>query len=298
MLAGLGSNCASLSNQLPSVSQTAIELEKSQQARGSMLRYLEHNDRLQTLARKILSANSQDCARTRMDVNIQPARLKDLPESLRPIAKVEFGFDEQTRVLWADARTGVQLGDVLEREGNPAKLLNSQFDPATLQVLRQGEVITPKLETQNLCHYPVKLRYSAAINAYATGRSIIVTTAMMDFASDQELALVIGHELAHNTQGHLRKVLQNRVLALGFPVLTRQFESEADYVGLYYMAHAGFEVEGASDFWRRLSQVSIKSLDTPKTHPITPERYVRLEAAIAEIKARQARGESLQAVKR
>ena len=63
----------------------------------------------------------------------------------------------------------------------------------------------------------------------------------MEFVeSDKELALIIGHELAHNTMGHIRKALGNYVVTLGGTRYTRPFESEADYVGLLYGARRLF----------------------------------------------------------
>lgn len=43
---------------------------------------------------------------------------------------------------------------------------------------------------------------SSALNAFADGDPIYVTTTMMRFAEDDELHVVLARELAHNAMGH------------------------------------------------------------------------------------------------
>ena len=57
-----------------------------------------------------------------------------------------------------------------------------------------------------MCSYPVRLVNDQIINAFADGKNIIVTAGLMRFVeSDDELALIVGHELAHNTMEHIQK---------------------------------------------------------------------------------------------
>ena len=105
--------------------------------------------------------------------------------------------------------------------------------------------------------------------------------------------LILGHELAHNTQGHIPKIVRTYIFSLGGTRYARPFESEADYVGLYYMARAGYSMDGVEDFWARLALVSPRNTNRAKTHPSTPERAVRISAARDEIEAKIAAGEPL-----
>jgi len=116
----------------------------------------------------------------------------------------------------------------------------------------------------------------------------------MDFTeNDNELALIIGHELAHNTMGHVPKSIINYIVSFGGTRYTRPFESEADYVGLYYMSRAGYSPKGVEGFWQRLSAIAPKSIHLAKTHPTFPERYLRIQAAQDEITAKQNTGAPL-----
>lgn len=283
MFLGL-SACAGLNARLPDIQSAAVEKEQGQQADIALERYKALNTRLQNVGRRVLIANADLCEKHGRDFGLQAMRAKDMPKALRDSAKARWGLDDRPRIIYAPESRSDLIGTYIEHEGHA-------IDPQSKRAAKVG-VITD-IPSQPICQYPLRLRYTPTINAYATGRQIIVTSGMMDFTTDDELALIIGHELGHNTQGHIRKIVQNRILSLGRATFTRQFESESDYVGLYYMARAGYDINTAPQFWRNLAKISIKSLETAKSHPIIPERYVRLRAAIEEIKAKRAAGEPL-----
>jgi len=182
-----------------------------------------------------------------------------------------------------------------EDEALSTKQIGDNLQAGTILKLRRTrEDLRLHAQAQMACAYNVQLKFSAAVNAYATGRSIIVTTGMMDFTqSDEELALVIGHELAHNTMGHVRKSIQNTILSGFARRYTRPFEAEADYVGLYYMALAGYKLDGVETFWRRLGVRYPKNITGAKSHPVTPERLLAIRLARVEVTAKQEAGIAL-----
>ena len=63
------------------------------------------------------------------------------------------------------------------------------------------------------------------------------------------------------------------------------FEREADYVGAYYAARAGYDLAGAEEFWRALSLESPDNMRT-SDHPVTPVRFVQMQQVAAEIAAK------------
>jgi len=63
-------------------------------------------------------------------------------------------------------------------------------------------------------------------------------------------------------------------------------EREADYFGLKYVKLAGYDYEAASGVWERFAIEVPKSMvqNYLNTHPTSPERLVRLEKIIEELK--------------
>jgi predicted Zn-dependent protease len=176
-----------------------------------------------------------------------------------------------------------------------------------------------ELAGESACDYPVELGTSSEVNAYADGQRIVIELGMMRVAQrDEELALVIAHELAHNAMGHSDAAATNAVLGgalglladialgvatngvyvgtgyteigaeVGAEIHSVEFEQEADYVGMYILKRAGFPIGDAPDFWRRMAMESPDTIKLRTTHPTSPERFVALKAAIAEIEEKVA----------
>jgi predicted Zn-dependent protease len=145
---------------------------------------------------------------------------------------------------------------------------------------------------------------------------------MMRFAgSDDELAVVVSHELAHNAMRHMDAKKKNATLGAilgatldvaaasqgvntgggfsqqgaqaGARSYSQDFEREADYVGMYILARAGRPYADAPNFWRRMGQESPGSIRYASTHPTSAERFIRLDKTVAELKAKLASGAPL-----
>ena len=131
--------------------------------------------------------------------------------------------------------------------------------PARLRLLRSGRETEAVLDSVPGCLGRVRLARSGQTNAFANGRYVVMTTAMLDFLrSDDELAVVLGHEMSHNILRHPALLDEQGVPEGG---LLRAFgknakrvwrtEEEADRFGIRLMAAAGYNVEAAIPFWRR-----------------------------------------------
>ena len=296
--------CTSLNTRLPDTDDVAVQKEKIAQEQAAFEEIDRLRARLDTVAHRVLSANADLCEKTAPDPGLKTQSLKSFPKELREGARRELGLGDKHLVVYvrpgssAD-KAGLQKGDqIFGKDGvlsAPGKTLNWHLkEGVKIQKSRLGVKENISLEGDNACYYPALLRMSSAINAYANGKSIIVTAGMMNFVkSDDELAYIIGHELAHNTQSHIRKSVTNYVLSLGGTRYTRIFESEADYVGLYYMARAGYDPANVEDLWRRLALQSLRGIGRAKTHPAYPNRSVQIEATRAEIAAKTSAGEPL-----
>lgn len=153
------------------------------------------------------------------------------------------------------------------------------------------------------------------LNAFVMpGGKIVIFEGILRAARDQhQLAAVIGHEIAHVTAGHTkRKLLQGKAGEVGIQVAAvllggghygatytaqealnqgamyglllpykRGQETEADVVGLEFMAKAGFDPRAAVDLWKNMEAESGGEglAEFASTHP-APEN--RIESLISE----------------
>ena len=74
---------------------------------------------------------------------------------------------------------------------------------------------------------------------------------------------------------------------------TREFEREADYLGLYFLARAGFEIGGADEMYQVLTLLSPWSTFGYRSHPTVPERRLMIRQTIDEIVSRQKKQDAL-----
>lgn len=190
-------------------------------------------------------------------------------------------------------------------------------DPLTYEIERSGETLSIVVKPERACRFPITLGPQQTINAFADGKQIVITRGMVNFTrNDDELALVISHEMAHNIMKHIEARKQNvglGVLAdIALILLSRgqvnpnisqvaggaysqEFEAEADYVGLYVMAQAGMQIADAPKFWRRMAVAHPANIKTnhSASHPSTAYRMVALEEAVKEIDGKKQKGEAL-----
>jgi beta-barrel assembly-enhancing protease len=166
---------------------------------------------------------------------------------------------------------------------------------ATLTVRRGSTRFDISLQPATGCASEAQLIPASRLNAAADGRYVQVTSAIVDYvASDDELAVVIGHELAHNILGH-----RVRLDAAGVPggllrrfgrnaAKVRETEVEADRLGLHLVARAGYDIEAAPAFWRRFGKEHGPGIFADATHPGWRKREAALRETIAAIRARPA----------
>lgn len=154
------------------------------------------------------------------------------------------------------------------------------------------------------------------VNAFALpGGKIGIYTGMLRFAEgDDQLAAVVGHEVAHVLAEHgnervstalaaqgllgavsagwesdsTAKALVLGGLGVGFDLgvarpHSRTQETEADRIGLIMMASAGFDPRAAVDLWRRMdAQNPAAPPEILSTHPSSASRVLDLSQLLAE----------------
>lgn len=201
------------------------------------------------------------------------------------------------------------------REAREQSAMSSQFRGGLTDRLRQmhnGEVITdvdrskrvqPVVERlfaaaapfcPNRCSMPIMLDDSQGLNAHADSRRISISRPMIDLADTKDqLALVLGHELAHVLLGHTHRDAWTQFAAAFGDSIERDDERQADYVGLYLAARAGYDTDKAVNLWRRMGAVQPRIIAGDATHPGTAERFVALRNTAAEIAAKKRAGQPL-----
>jgi hypothetical protein len=168
---------------------------------------------------------------------------------------------------------------------------------AQLLVQRGPARLALQLHGRTGCAYDAEVTPGDALNASADGRHVFITTALARrAASPDTLALVLGHEFAHDLLRHkarLDRVSRARETLgeLGStPASLRLAEREADYVGLYLAARAGYRIDDAPAFVRGLGGWA----DWLQwSHPGAADRANGVAAARDEIARKAAAGEPL-----
>jgi len=161
--------------------------------------------------------------------------------------------------------------------------------------------------------WQVSLIRSSQVNAFCLpGGKVVVYTGILPVTQNESaLATVLGHEMAHATSRHgSQRVLEQNLAqtaltgvamslsdmdydkqravmgALGagaqFGVLmpfSRKHESEADHIGLHYMARAGYDPRESIRFWQRMENAGgAQPPEFLSDHPSHGTRIQHLEA--------------------
>lgn len=155
------------------------------------------------------------------------------------------------------------------------------------------------------------------VNAFCMpGGKIAVYTGILPVAQDENgLAVVLSHEVAHALANHggermsqlliaqlggitLAEAVEEKpektrdllMLAYGLSVnigillpYSRGHELEADYIGLFLMARAGYDPRAAVPFWKRMSEQGSKNPpEFLSTHPAYEKRIADIQKSLPD----------------
>ncbi len=214
---------------------------------------------------------------------------------------------------WYSEASEVKLGKLYAAEIDKS----TQFitDPVVTEYVNR---IGQNLVRNSDCKEPftIKIIDSDEINAFALpGGYFYVNSGLILNAGDEdELAGVMAHEIAHVCAHHAARQMTRlnyaqfgaiplimvggwagygvyEAAGVGVPVyflkFDREFEAQADYLGVQYMYRAGYDPEGLIRFFQK-----IEALEKHKPglvakafsdHPQTPDRILRTQQEIAQI---------------
>ncbi|MEW5772250.1 MAG: M48 family metallopeptidase [Thermodesulfobacteriota bacterium] len=335
----LASGCRYKYAKLDKIDANASRANAAVLQQMALQEYLDHRRRINRLAWPLLEANAPLCRSRTHRLGLWATSVEELPFARRGAFTELFGRD--TRYIVVDVfpgspadKAGIKPGDILlEINGDKVR---TGFDATSLfqhllakhlargpgleiTVERDAKPVTLQATAVLACGPNVYLEVDDTPNAFADGVHITMTTGLIRLlADDDELAGVLGHELAHNEMGHLNAKLANAQIAAGIASMpgyffdfynhlqisgiayrmalhahSIDFEYEADYVGLYYAARAGYDITKVPESERKLAIESPDQITRGTTHPPSAERFLAMEAAMQEIQAKQAAGEPL-----
>ena len=155
------------------------------------------------------------------------------------------------------------------------------------------------------------------VNAFCmAGGKMAIYSGMWDKlnASDEEIAMVMGHEISHALAGHTQErmsvAMTSQVLATGVALAisssettrglamtgtqlaavyavqmpnSRTSESEADAIGLEIAARAGYDPHAAVTLWEKMGKLGGSPPEFLSTHPSPENRAARLKELGAKV---------------
>jgi hypothetical protein len=286
-------------------------------------------DRVYQLIAPLIAKNAVLCkTAARPLLGFTAKNTYSFPAELRPAAASRLKLGDALQVMQVldgsgAMRAGIRRGDVLQSiqaqalprgpqaETEAAKLLGPLMKNVTevdVSVLRNGSPLTLKVALITACGFTVDIGNAPQVNAYSDGRRIMVTTGMLDALSDQELAVILAREIAHNVQQHAQAMQMRATLAAvidallpprpdlsgfagsaGLKTMDEKLDQEADRLALYMLARAGLNPATAIDTLEQLAQRYPATVTNSYTaiHPWTSDRAALMRSTLTQIRQKQ-----------
>ncbi|MCM1511852.1 MAG: M48 family metallopeptidase [Oxalobacter formigenes] len=195
---------------------------------------------------------------------------------------------------------------------NTNAALNRRVNTIAKRLIKQVDVFRQDAKAWK---WEVNVINSSTVNAYCMpGGKIAVYTGIISELNltDDELAAVIGHEMAHALREHSReqisqKIAAQQAIAIGGSLIgmdslsqnlanmaseyvlilpfSRTMEAESDIIGMELMARAGYNPESAINVWRKMSELNNGEAPPEflSTHPSDATRIANLEQELPKV---------------
>jgi beta-barrel assembly-enhancing protease len=211
---------------------------------------------------------------------------------------------------WYSLEKQIAMGhDYAQQVESSTKMVT---DPVITEfVNRVGQNLVRNSDAQ--VPFTIKVVDTDDINAFALPGGFFYVDSGLILAADNEaeLAGVMAHEIAHvaachvareNTRGQLMQLasiplifvgggigyaaqsLAGLAIPMGFLKFTRNFESEADFLGVEYLYKAGYDPQALTSFFEKVKAMEKHQpgtlAKTFETHPQTPDRIAKTQQEI------------------
>ena len=175
------------------------------------------------------------------------------------------------------------------RDSAHAMLADRTNGPLTLTVVRGGQERRMDLQPAKQCRALVEVLVDENRSARSDGRVIQIGLGLMSQGSDDEIAAVFAHELAHSALHHRDRLAGAGVSkGLGSEFgrhrqLSAEAEIEADRLSVHLLANAGYDPNIAPALWRgALGRKLDAGLFRSRIYASPEQRAMMLEREIAD----------------
>jgi predicted Zn-dependent protease len=200
----------------------------------------------------------------------------------------EAGLLQDDQLVSVNGRLLAAAGSHLD--GPPTREFVAGAEQIISEELGKGEIAlrvtgargdrTVRFQADVGCAVNVELVSNDDVNAWADGKRVLVTAAILDECrSDADLALVIAHELAHNLLHHGSATLlaESPESAPAAATMMSAREEAADELGVALATAAAYDLSGAEGLLVRLMA---PRGSVAATHPTIERRLALLKIAI------------------
>jgi predicted Zn-dependent protease len=295
----------------------------SDETQASLLALQRDDQRVADTGWRIASRNTDTCPKLWGALGISLHHISQYEPAYRAAAQAVFGLDETYPSILAVAKdapaadSGLKPNDRLRAINGVDLAGNSRWQKsaasydavsaamaalealpeksaAVLSIERGDQRLEVNVTPQNVCRSRVELAPGNAINANANGLVAQISGRLVNWVqSEDELALVIAHEMAHNLLDHPKRLSEKSALSglatsLGLSgKAQRQMELDADRMGIIMAASAGYNYKIAPDFWARLNSNAPLAAFLATTHPTTHARRDNAQRVVDELDAKE-----------
>lgn len=232
----------------------------------------------------------------------------------------QIGLNRKQLLLVSSSEIEAQSGKAYEqvkKEAQQKGILDQNVNQLN-RVKKIAQRIIPNVKTFRedalKWKWEVHVQTSDELNAYCMpGGKIMFYTGIIDKLSltDNEIAAIMGHEMAHALREHGRERMSEQIIKMGLLQLgvksgvinenyagalvalsevmiglphNRGQESEADIVGLELMARSGFDPREAISLWRKMSSSGgAKPPEFMSTHPSDETRIKNIQSRLSRV---------------
>lgn len=295
---------------------------------ASLQNWVDQQNRLYRVAAPLLLHNTELCDRhARHLLGLTAKNRYSYSTDHISSARAALGLGERLRVMnvlpgSSAERAGVQKGDTLLAIGNEplpqgakaeqaaARMVGTAMRGRTnisMSLLRDGKRMSVEIPLTRACAFGIELGDADHVNSYADGYRVMVTRGTLAYTqSDEELAYVLAKGIAHNIvapamRPDMGQTIDRLLLggsgfsgkpATAITPYSPVLDATADKLALYLLVRAGYRIDNALPFWKRLAARYPAAMPNSHTalHPSTNYRFSVMNEIAKVVRQKQENG--------